>query len=46
MKALSKALKAKELKFIGAVTAYAFMQAVRMVNDHAIACPRCETGMA
>ncbi len=40
---LSKALKAKGFKFVGAVTAYAFMQAVGMVNDHALGCPRRET---
>lgn len=37
--ALSKALKAKGFKFVGAVTVYAFMQAVGMVNDHAASCP-------
>ena len=40
--ALSKALKARGFKFVGAVTVYAFMQAVGMVNDHAGACPRRE----
>lgn len=38
--ALSKALKARGFKFVGAVTVYAFMQAVGMVNDHAPTCPR------
>jgi DNA-3-methyladenine glycosylase I len=38
--ALSKALKARGFKFVGAVTAYAFMQAVGMVNDHESLCPR------
>ncbi|MDE8651671.1 DNA-3-methyladenine glycosylase I [Novosphingobium album (ex Liu et al. 2023)] len=38
--AMSKALKAKGFKFVGAVTVYAFMQAVGMVNDHALDCPR------
>lgn len=38
--ALSKALKARGFKFVGAVTAYAFMQAVGMVNDHALDCPQ------
>ena len=37
--ALSKALKAHGFKFVGAVTVYAFMQAVGMVNDHAADCP-------
>jgi DNA-3-methyladenine glycosylase I len=38
--ALSKALKARGFKFVGSVTAYAFMQAVGMVNYHELACPR------
>ncbi|MEO1253225.1 MAG: DNA-3-methyladenine glycosylase I [Pseudomonadota bacterium] len=38
--AMSKALKAKGFKFCGPVIVYAFMQAVGMVNDHEIACPR------
>ncbi|NKJ42289.1 DNA-3-methyladenine glycosylase I [Novosphingobium sp. SG720] len=38
--ALSKALKQRGFKFVGAVTVYAFMQAVGMVNDHAIDCPQ------
>jgi DNA-3-methyladenine glycosylase I len=38
--ALSKALKAKGFKFVGAVTVYAFMQAVGMANDHARDCPQ------
>ena len=33
--AISKALKAKGFKFVGATIAYAWMQAVGMVNDHA-----------
>lgn len=37
--AMSKALKAKGFKFVGATTAYAFMQAAGMVNDHASDCP-------
>jgi len=37
--AMSKALKAKGFKFVGATTAYAFMQAAGMVNDHARDCP-------
>jgi DNA-3-methyladenine glycosylase I len=42
---LSKALKAKGFKFVGAVTVYAFMQAVGMVNDHGLDCPRREACM-
>ncbi len=37
---MSKALKAKGFKFVGPVIVYAFMQAVGMVNDHVVACPR------
>ena len=44
--ALSKALKAKGFKFVGAVTVYAFMQAVGMVNDHARDCPQRQSRMA
>jgi DNA-3-methyladenine glycosylase I len=38
--ALSKALKAKGFKFVGATIAYAWMEAVGMVNDHARTCFR------
>lgn len=38
--AISKALKAKGFKFVGPVIAYAWMQAVGMVNDHASDCFR------
>jgi DNA-3-methyladenine glycosylase I len=38
--AMSKALKAKGFKFVGATIAYAWMQAVGMVNDHAPTCFR------
>jgi len=37
---LSKLLKQHQFKFIGPTTAYAFMQAVGMVNDHLISCFR------
>jgi DNA-3-methyladenine glycosylase I len=37
---MAKALKAKGFKFTGPVIVYAFMQAVGMVNDHVISCPR------
>lgn len=37
--AMSKALKAKGFKFVGPVIVYAWMQAVGMVNDHALDCP-------
>jgi DNA-3-methyladenine glycosylase I len=36
---LSKALKAEGFKFVGPTISYAFMQAVGMVNDHAVSCP-------
>lgn len=38
--AMSKELKRLGFKFCGPVISYAFMQAVGMVNDHEIACPR------
>ncbi len=37
---MSKPLKKKGFKFIGTTICYAFMQAVRMVNDHTIDCFR------
>ncbi|MEL7487547.1 MAG: DNA-3-methyladenine glycosylase I [Pseudomonadota bacterium] len=37
---LSKALKQRGFKFCGPVIVYAFMQAVGMVNDHEVSCPR------
>jgi DNA-3-methyladenine glycosylase I len=37
---LSKALKQRGFKFCGPVIVYAFMQAVGMVNDHLVSCPR------
>ncbi len=40
--AMSKALKARGFKFVGPVIAYAFMQAVGMVNDHTTTCFRRE----
>lgn len=36
--ALSKALKAEGWKFFGPTTAYAFMQSMGLVNDHALGC--------
>jgi DNA-3-methyladenine glycosylase I len=39
-KAISKALKAEGFRFVGPTTAYAFMQAVGMVNDHLVGCFR------
>ena len=35
---LSKALKEKGFRFVGATTCYAFMQAVGMVDDHSMHC--------
>jgi len=37
---ISKALKARGFKFCGPTIVYAFMQAVGMVNDHLVTCPR------
>jgi DNA-3-methyladenine glycosylase I len=42
-KEVSKALKARGFKFVGPTIVYAFMQAVGMVNDHLIGCPRHES---
>ena len=38
--ALSKDLKSRGFNFCGPVIVYAFAQAVGMVNDHIVACPR------
>ncbi|MEX0876395.1 MAG: DNA-3-methyladenine glycosylase I [Phycisphaerales bacterium] len=38
--ALSKLLKSRGFRFVGPTTMYAFMQAVGMVNDHAVDCFR------
>ncbi|WP_339831999.1 DNA-3-methyladenine glycosylase I [uncultured Parvibaculum sp.] len=38
--AMSKALKARGFKFCGPTIVYAFAQAVGMVNDHLVTCPR------
>jgi DNA-3-methyladenine glycosylase I len=38
--ALSKALKQRGFSFVGPTIVYAFMQAVGMVNDHLVTCPR------
>jgi DNA-3-methyladenine glycosylase I len=37
---MSKELKKQGFKFCGPVITYAFMQAVGLVNDHEVACPR------
>lgn len=37
---ISKDLKAEGFKFCGPTIVYAFMQAVGMVNDHIVTCPR------
>jgi DNA-3-methyladenine glycosylase I len=39
-RALSKDLKKRGFKFVGPTIVYAFMQAVGMVNDHAVTCFR------
>ena len=38
--ALSKALAKRDFTFVGSTICYAFMQAVGMVNDHLVDCPR------
>ena len=38
--ALSKDLKKRGFNFVGPTIMYAFMQAVGMVNDHLVSCPR------
>ncbi|MCG8427906.1 MAG: DNA-3-methyladenine glycosylase I [Chromatiales bacterium] len=38
--AMSKDLKKKGFKFVGSTICYAYMQAVGMVNDHLVDCPR------
>lgn len=38
--AMSRALKERGFKFVGTTICYAFMQAVGMVNDHLVSCPR------
>ncbi|MFV0553717.1 MAG: DNA-3-methyladenine glycosylase I [Mangrovibacterium sp.] len=38
--ALSKDLKKRGFKFVGSTIMYAFMQAVGMVNDHLLTCPK------
>jgi len=42
--AFSKELKARGFKFVGSTIMYAFMQAVGMVNDHAVDCFRHKAG--
>ncbi|EDP60299.1 DNA-3-methyladenine glycosylase I [Vibrio sp. AND4] len=39
-KAMSKFLKKKGFKFVGETICYAFMQAVGMVDDHVVSCPK------
>lgn len=39
-RAMSKVLKKLGFRFVGETTCYAFMQAVGMVNDHLVSCPR------
>lgn len=44
--ALSKQLKKDGFKFCGPTIAYAFMQAVGMVNDHLVTCPAHDGALA
>ncbi|WP_098415900.1 DNA-3-methyladenine glycosylase I [Vibrio sp. ES.051] len=39
-RAMSKFLKKKGFKFVGETICYAFMQAVGMVDDHLVGCPK------
>ena len=39
--ALSKDLKKRGFRFVGSTIVYAYMQAVGLVNDHAVGCYRC-----
>ncbi|RDC72858.1 DNA-3-methyladenine glycosylase I [Rhodovulum sp. 12E13] len=39
-RAISKDLRAEGFRFVGPTIVYAFMQAVGMVNDHVVSCPR------
>jgi DNA-3-methyladenine glycosylase I len=39
---ISKDLKKRGFKFVGPTIVYAFMEAVGMVNDHEVTCPRHE----
>jgi DNA-3-methyladenine glycosylase I len=39
---ISKDLRASGFRFCGPTITYAFMQAVGMVNDHLVTCPRHE----
>jgi len=41
--ALSRDLKKRGFRFVGSTICYSFMQAVGMVNDHAVEC-RCRNG--
>jgi DNA-3-methyladenine glycosylase I len=38
--AMTKDLKKHNFKFVGPTICYAFMQAIGMVNDHVLECPR------
>ncbi len=44
--ALAKQLKKDGFKFCGPTIAYAFMQAVGMVNDHLVTCPAHDSALA
>jgi len=41
-KAMAKELKRRGFRFCGPTTCYAFMQAMGLVNDHLVTCPRYE----
>jgi DNA-3-methyladenine glycosylase I len=37
---MSRKLKKRGFRYVGSTICYAYMQAVGMVNDHLISCPR------
>jgi DNA-3-methyladenine glycosylase I len=39
-RAMSRELRRRDFTFVGPTICYAFMQAVGLVNDHLLACPR------
>jgi DNA-3-methyladenine glycosylase I len=43
-RALSKELRRRGFRFVGPTTAYAFMQAAGLVDDHVASCDRARTG--
>ncbi|MGH8240283.1 MAG: DNA-3-methyladenine glycosylase I, partial [Steroidobacteraceae bacterium] len=44
-KAVSKELKRRGFRFVGATMIYSFMQSVGMVDDHTVDCYRASPGI-